>query len=308
MRSPATPWQPAWLKRFLRKAGVRFATAYVRFRGRRGGLPAVQRDGERMGRLHYHVAFIHRRTLKSQIAQLFDTRIDDPKITAWLKQACRINDRAVLEVLAKAVQAVTADEVTESVNFKGSEAMVEQLGSGQGAILLGMHSGNVLAMLFKLAHSGLPITVIGNQPKRIADGFFEDFFAGTDAEIIPGRPESRAFYKLNKALQRGRAVYIPIDQIHKNGGIPTRFLGKRVPMPGGAPALARKYGVPIYPVLLEAVEPKWQFRIGEGIPLPPDQEKHQDVADLAAIIDAHIRQNPQLWSWHHRRWIRYPFE
>lgn len=300
-------WQPLWLRRFLRKTGARLARGYVRIRGR-AGLAAIQRDSDRLGRLHYHLSIAQRRRLLSQIAQLFDLQPDDPAIPAMLKQSWRTHDRAVLEVFAKACGAVSVDEVADSVSVTGIEPLVENLDSGQGAILLGMHSGNVLAVMLKLALRGLPISVVANQPRRMPDGFFEDFFSGSDAEVIRARPEFRAFYALNKAVQKGRAAYIAIDQIHKRGGIPVRFLGKQVPMPGGAAVLARKHGVPIYPVLLEAVEPKWQYRIGKAIDLPADQDQRQDVADLAAVIDDYIRQQPQLWSWHQRRWMRFPFE
>ncbi|MEX2498749.1 MAG: lysophospholipid acyltransferase family protein [Wenzhouxiangellaceae bacterium] len=301
------PWQPLWLRRFLRRTAAMLARGLVRIRGR-AGLAAIQRDGDRLGRLHYHLSVFQRRRLASQVAQLFDLKPDDPEIPAMLKQSWCTNDRAVLEVLAKACGALSADQLADSVRVTGIEPLAENLESGRGAILLGMHSGNVLALLLKLALRGLPISMVANQPRRVPDGFFEDFFSGSDVEVIRARPESRAYYALNKAVQRGRAAYIAIDQIHKRGGIPVRFLGKQVPMPGGASVLARKHGVPIYPVLLEAAEPEWQFRIGEGIHLPDGQDQHQDVADLAAIIDAHIRQRPQLWSWHHRRWMRFPFE
>lgn len=300
-------WQPLWLRRSLRRTAAMLARGLVRLRGR-AGLAAIQRDGDRLGRLHYHLSVFQRRRLASQVAQLFDLEPDDPQIPAMLKQSWRINDRAVLEVLAKACGAVSIDALADSVNVTGIEPLAETLESGRGAILLGMHSGNVLALLLKLALRGLPISVVANQPRRVPDGFFEDFFSGSDVEVIRARPESRAYFKLHKAVQRGRAAYIPIDQIHKRGGVPVPFLGKQVPMPGGAPALARKHGVPIYPVLLEAAEPEWQFHIGEGIHLPDGQDQRQDVADLAAIIDAHVRQQPQLWSWHHRRWVRFPFE
>ena len=110
-----------------------------------------------------------------------------------------------------------------------------------------------------------------------------------------------------KRLKRGRMTFIPIDQINRQGGIPTRFLGKQVNMPPGAATLARKYDVPVFPVLLDAAEPRWTFRISEAIHLPEGDSTEQDVAKLADIVDCHIRAHPELWSWHQRRWLRYPF-
>ena len=102
-------------------------------------------------------------------------------------------------------------------------------------------------------------------------------------------------------------TFIAIDQINRQGGIPTRFLGKQVNMPPGAATLARKYDVPVFPVLLDAAEPRWTFRISEAIQLPEGDSTEEDVAKLADIVDCHIRAHPELWSWHQRRWLRYPF-
>lgn len=295
------------IRRFLRRFGAMLVSIYIRIRARKG-LSAIQRDGSRLGHLHYLCAFKSRPRLKKQIARLFETHPGDPRVRSLLNHAWRTSDRAVLEIAAKSLGVVSADEVVASVSVTGSESLMQNTRAGGGAILLGMHSGNVLAMLFKLSRQGMPISVVANQPRRLPDGFFENFFADSDMEVIRARPESRAFYRLNKAIKQGRTVYIPIDQLHKRGGIPTRFLGKKVPMPGGASALATRYGIPVYPIQLLAAEPDWKFHIGEAIVIGENASKERQVEQLAQTVEGYIRERPELWSWHQRRWMRYPFE
>ncbi|MFU8877803.1 MAG: lysophospholipid acyltransferase family protein [Wenzhouxiangellaceae bacterium] len=294
------------LKRRFRRLAVKALDTYVRRRGSHG-FAAIQRDGDRLGRLHHFITPMRRRRLAGQMARLFGPETDPARISGWLHEAYRINDRAVLELMAQARGAVEPREIIEAVEFTGAEALLEQAETGRGAVLLGMHSGNVFALMLALDRTGVPITVVANQSRKLPDGFFRNMFAGSGVQAVDARPEFAAFYNLDKALKRGRAVFIPMDQIHKQGDSPTMFLGKRVNMPPGAAALARKHRVPVFPVLLEAAGPRWTFRIDTPVHLPEHGTQAEDVAELSKIIDGHIRRHPGLWSWHQRRWVRYPF-
>lgn len=296
-----------WLKRKIRRLAVKLLERYARWRGKHG-FAAIQRDGDRLGRLHYLVSPLRRRELGRQIARLFGRKAADAEVRGWLRQAYRINDRAVLEVMAQASAAVAQHEILESTEVTGVEPLLHQAESGQGAVLLGMHSGNVLALLLALDRLGVPVTVVAYESRKLPSGFFRDMFRDSGVKTVDARPEVAAFYNLNKALKQGRMTFIPIDQIHKNGGTPTRFLGKKVNMPPGAAVLASKHDVPVFPVLLDAAEPRWKFRIGAPIHLPAGNSRQENVALLAQVVDDHIRARPELWSWHQRRWNRYPFE
>jgi len=295
-----------WLKRLIRRLTVRVVSLYARRAGRHG-MVAMRPHGDRIGRIHYALTPLHRRRLGRQIAQLLELQPASPRIAEILRESYRISDRAIFEVMAFSSGVVTADDLANVTTVSGAEALTEVLESGSGAILLGMHMGNVFAFLSELDRRGLPLSVIAYQSRKLPDRFFEDMLAGTGMETIQARPERAAFYALSKALKRGRATFIPIDQIHKSGGVETLFLGKRVTMPGGPAALARKLGVPIFPVFLDAAEPRWAFRIGEAVRLSGERSLQEDVDDMAAILDRFIRAHPELWSWHQRRWHRHAF-
>ena len=295
-----------WLKRLLNRLMVRTVSCYARWAGRQGP-QRILHEGERLGRLHYALTPVKRRTLGRQIARLLDIEPASKQITDILRSSYRISDRAILEVVALHAGALTTSQTADSASIAGVEPLAATLASGQGAVLLGMHMGNVYALLCALDKLGLPISVVAYQSNKLPQGFFEDLVAGTGIETIQARPERAAFYGLGKALRQGRATFIPVDQIHKSGGIETDFLGKRVTMPGGPVALARKFGVPIFPICLDAAEPLWQFRVCDPIHLAPEVSLEQGVAEVSTVIDGFIRSRPELWSWHHRRWHRYPF-
>lgn len=298
--------RPLWLKRRINKLTVRLVDRYARWAGR-DGLPSIRREGERLGRLHYAFTPWLRWRLRRQIGRLLGEEPGSPRVREILRETYRTSDRAAFEVVALHAGVVTTEELAASATVADVEQLAATLSSGKGAVLLGMHMGNVYALLTALDRLGLPISVIAYQSNKLPEGFFEELVAGTNIETIQARPERAAFYGLSKALKRGRATFIPVDQIHKTGGVETVFLGKRVTMPGGPVALARKFDVPIFPVFLDAAEPAWAFRIGAPAELGRDASLEEDVATVSGIIDAFIRAHPERWSWHHRRWHRYRF-
>jgi KDO2-lipid IV(A) lauroyltransferase len=79
-----------------------------------------------------------------------------------------------------------------------------------------------------------------------------------------------------------------------------------MPMPAGPAQLARHADAPVLPVATVAVEPVWRFEIRSPIPRQADASLETDVEGLLRASEQMILSNPQWWSWHHRRWRRFP--
>jgi Kdo2-lipid IVA lauroyltransferase/acyltransferase len=296
---------PRFSKRLVRRSTVRLLEMWVRWQGR-AGMQAVQRAGGRLGELHYRLRFVQRRRLSAQLGRVLALPTDDDS-TAILRDAYRINDRAALEIVAASCGVVTAEEVAASAAVQGVEQLHERLRTGQGAILLGMHMGNGVAFVVHLAQLGLPVSVVAYQSRKLSPAFFERVFASSAVEVIPARPSASALRRMMRALQHGAAVFVLMDQGDKVAGVPTRFLGKDIRMPVGPAAIAKRLGVPVYPVLPIAAAPQWTFRIGMPVSLDPDTPIDVDVQSLTTLMEEHIRRFPRLWAWHHRRWQRSAF-
>ncbi len=77
-------------------------------------------------------------------------------------------------------------------------------------------------------------------------------------------------------------------------------------MPGGVVQLARQARSPILPVVSLAADPLWQFAIQPRIALTPGGSIEQDTADILQHVEGQILAHPDLWSWPHRRWRKFP--
>lgn len=293
-----------WLKRAYRRFGV-FVLSWLANVIGRGGVDAVQSAGDRLGRIHYRLRPFITRRLRRHMA-----RLGGPPATApaeHLKEAFRHCDRAAFEILALGAGAIRREELAATVDPGEIDRFRPLLEQGQGVILLGLHMGNGVAFVLHLAQMGLPMNVVSYNSRKMGDNYFQKAVDSENIQVISARPERAAFYGLARALKGGRAVFITMDQMHKRGGVPARFLGKDVLMPGGPAALARSLDVPVFPVLATSAEPKWRFAVEPAIELPANGDLAADVACLTEVMDRHVIAYPQLWSWHHRRWLKEPF-
>lgn len=90
------------------------------------------------------------------------------------------------------------------------------------------------------------------------------------------------------------------------GDLQQRFLGKDMPMPGGIVQLARQTRAPIVPIRSLAVDPVWHFQIEPRLQLLPGASFEEDMATVLGHVERQILARPELWSWPHRRWRKYP--
>ena len=294
------------IQRGLRRTGFHLLRTLARILGR-GGMSGLRRSGESLGRWHYRLTPRQRHRLGVQMARALDIPVGDARIAAALAEAYRINDRAIMEILAMYSGAVTLDDIDQAVEVSDLDHLDQALAGGRGVIMLGMHMGNGVAMAAHLARRGYPMAVIYRESNKIPQHFFRDGIGSLGLQAIPAVPASVGVRQMLKALKGNRVLFILMDQATKKGGVETLFLGKTLQMPPGPAELARRTGAAVVPALLEGVEPRWQFRMGVPETLQSDQSLESAVEKLTSIMQIHIEKQPQWWTWHQRRWSRYAF-
>jgi KDO2-lipid IV(A) lauroyltransferase len=138
--------------------------------------------------------------------------------------------------------------------------------------------------------------------------FFHEGLPRYGVQGILANDGFKAYAKMLDALRHDRIVFAMIDQGVKQAeaGVPMRFLGKDMPMPGGVVQLARHSRAPILPVCTLAADPAWHFCIEPPLSLHPGGTLEEDTAAVLRITERQILAHPELWSWHQRRWKYYP--
>ncbi len=276
-----------------------------------GGYPRIVRWGQGLGRLDR----IIRPGLRWRTAHEIKTLgkyLNRDELSTQSKfiteQAYRLNSRAIFEVTALYCASASLDNITPRIWLKQIEHLMEAHARGQGVIILGMHMGNGLAMARHLNEQHGPIHVVYRESNKITPGFYRRGIERLGLSAINASLPDGGFRDMLRALKRQESLLILMDQGQKRGGVMVTFLGKRMGMPQGPAELARRSGAAIVPIFLSgANEGGWTFEC--QAPLLP--ENYEDstglVHALTQRMEQHILKTPQLWSWHQRRWVKYPF-
>ncbi|HTQ37162.1 MAG TPA: lysophospholipid acyltransferase family protein [Steroidobacteraceae bacterium] len=271
------------------------------------GFDSARPIGAFLGALQYCFDSRTRQTCLEGIAALLGRKADDPQVAAIARSAFRVNTMAVLEVLSMVDRKLDAQRLHARCRVDGLENL-RAARNGRGAILLATHSGNSLLLAAQLADAGWPVTIVYRRARMMSLEFFVEGLPRYGFDGILANEGFRAYARMVDALRHDRVLFAMMDQGVKDAetGVPLRFLGKDMPMPGGVVQLARQTRAPIVPVTSLAADPVWHFAIGPRLSLPPGGSIEEDTAAVLRHVEAQILAHPELWSWHHRRWRNFP--
>jgi KDO2-lipid IV(A) lauroyltransferase len=114
-----------------------------------------------------------------------------------------------------------------------------------------------------------------------------------------------------RALKKGEAVGILIDQDTKSEGVFVNFFGRPAHTPSGPAILARRLDVPIIPVFMY-LNSEMHYEL-ECLPPLPQVRTTDEAADITTntqkisdVYEAMIRRFPEQWVWMHKRWKTRP--
>lgn len=302
-RKPRVPL-PLRIERVARRALFLACRTLVR----RVPFHHLRRLGGWLGELQFRFGFVARRRMVREVTAILGRPADDRSVNEQMREAYRTNNAAVLEILKMFDRRQDEAMLLSNVEIDGIPILQAALAGGRGAILLAGHMGNGALLVVRLVASGIPVSVVYRAARMMDAGLFERGMPFYDIEGILANDGIRAYAKMLAALRRNRVVYMMADQGTRKArdGMRVRFLGKDMSMPAGPAQLARHANAPVLPVSTVAAEPKWRFEILPPIPRDKGASLEADAEALLRVSERLILRNPQLWSWHHRRWRHHP--
>lgn len=299
--------RPVDLGRRVRRARRRALFLGLRTVLRVAGFQRVGLLGQLTGALQYRLAWRQRRRIAHDMAVALGRPPGDPSVAPLLREAYRVNNTAVLEILAMFDQRQDEDMLIARCEVDGLAHLRTAMAGGRGAILLATHMGNAALLTVKLARAGWGVSVVYREARMMSAGLLQNGLEQYGIEGILANTGLRAYAQMVSALKQGRIVFVMMDQGVQQAetGLMQRFLGKDAAMPAGPAQLARAARAPLLPVATTAAEPVWRFEIQPPVPLG-EGSLASDVERLVQLTEQQVRQHPQLWSWHHRRWRKLP--
>lgn len=271
--------------------------------------PALHAVGRTLGELAYRLDRKHTRVAVQNLAAAFGDALT-PADRRRIARACW-RHYGLITADAAAFPRLRAEDVGTRVRYEGLEAVKAAYAEGRGVLVISGHFGHWELTAYMQGFLGLPMLMI---TKPMENPRLEAMLAGVrqgSGNAIVAK--ENAVREVVKALARGIGVAVMIDQDARRSGIFVPFFGRlssTIPTVGmmhlrtGA-AVVATFSYP---------EPDGGWRIVyERMTFPNltgdrDRDVRRITEETTALLEARIRERPELWMWMHRRWKTPPPE
>jgi Kdo2-lipid IVA lauroyltransferase/acyltransferase len=198
---------------------------------------------------------------------------------------------------------LTRENLGQTFEFEGLEIYERAAAKGKGVLLLTLHLGNGDLGCAGLALKGIPMVLVS---KFFTFKWLNDLWFGMRARagirFIPPRNSS---YTILKALKKGAAVAIPLDQFTGPPiGVRTTFFGRETGTGAGLAVMAERSGAAVVSV--------YTVRLANGRHLIRFSRELGNSGDVEALTQSYndeleslVRAHPEQWMWIHKRWKRF---
>lgn len=186
------------------------------------------------------------------------------------------------------------------------ERLDEALRAGRGALVVTAHLGNwelLCAALRRRGHTG---AVVGlERPRDPSTAWLVAMRRGYGVETLPQGAHPR---ELVRVLERGGVVGLLADlEARRLDGVELPFFGRPARTMTAPAALARARRLPLVPCRCVAVDARrYELRFDEPLAIDARLARREATIELSARLNAlferWIREAPEQWAWHQRRW------
>ena len=201
---------------------------------------------------------------------------------------------------------VMKGRMDDYVTITGAIAEVRAaVAAGRGGIFATSHSGNWELMGGAFACAGLPIVGVAKRQSAAGmDRFINEYRALVGMHITYQTGVREMF----RMIDAGWIIGLISDQDPSlRDGIIIDFFGQPTNAFTGAAAIARRCGVPVFPVFIHREESGHHILTVEpGIMVEKTDDRTEDVRRVTQTINTRIeqwiRKYPEEWFWLHDRW------
>ncbi len=264
------------------------------------------RLGLRLGAVFAQVGFT-RATIAHNLAVACGRELDRPERREFERRYYRHLALLLVDFLRQ--PRITRENLARYVGGPALTDVPRVHAEGRGTILVAGHAG-----LWEMAgHAGallgLPLTSVA----KMSDHPGLDAFVASLREAGGQRVRDvrGSMWAMKKALDRGEAIGINVDQEARLQQVFAPFFGVRAATSAAPAELHLRTGAPILVVTVHRVGPfRYEARCFEEI---RHERSGDHAADVLAVttrinagMEAALRLHPEQWLWSHRRWRRRP--
>lgn len=258
-----------------------------------------------IGRLAYRPLGIRRAVVDEQLREAFPDRDAE-----WRRAVARSSYEHLGRegMMLLRMSRVGREELIAATDVEGLDALRAAVDAGRGALLVTGHFGNWEIGGASVAARGVPVDAVARpQTNPHFDRLINRARERLGITVIRRGDATKAALR---SLRRGRVVGLVADQDARSRGLFVPFFGRPASTYRGPAVLASRTGAPVF--MGTAVrKPDGRYGVTiRPIPMPaiddPDERADRLTADLAAALEAAVREEPGQYLWQHRRWKTLP--
>ena len=200
-------------------------------------------------------------------------------------------------------------DIGTRIHYEGLDALRAAHAEGKGVLLVMAHFGHWELVAYMPGFLGYSVVGI---TKTLANPRLEAMLAalrsGSGNEPVPKEGGVRATLR---ALASGKSVVVMIDQDARGSGIFVPFFGRLASTIPTVGTLHLRTGAAVvaafsYPEPDDAWRIAYQRLTFPGLEGDRDRDVYRITRETTALLEARIRERPELWLWMHRRWKTSP--
>lgn len=271
------------------------------------GESATARAAAALGRIAYRPLGIRRGDVETNLRVAFPKRGDD-----WIRStAAACYEHLAREALALLrLSRLDPEELVARTEVVGLDAFRAALNKGRGIVVVTGHLGNWEIGGAALAARDIPIDGVA---QRQANPLFDGAIARARQRLGMGLIDRRRASRLAlRSLHAGRVVAFVADQNARGAGVFVPFFGRLASTHRGPALFALRADAPVFlGTALRLADGRYRVRL-EAVPYPVRGERDDTLRQLTAAFTARlehaVREAPEQYFWHHRRWKTRPPE
>lgn len=268
-------------------------------------MPTLEKLGDLLGALTYHVFPVRKKVAREHIGRAFP-RYRREEIESVLKASYAGVFKTILEILK--MPHMDGSTLIGMVRIEGRQHLDRALGEGRGLIVVTYHLGNWELMGAVSAILGYPLDVIvQRQSNPLSDSFINRTRTRMGMRVIE---RGHAVLDTIRSLKKNRIVAFLSDQDAREDGVFVPLFGRLASTPRGPAVLALRFKAPIVTTaMLRNSDGTHRFII-RPLEVKLTGNTEEDVYAITCEynrrLEEYVRECPSQWLWFHRRWKTSP--
>jgi len=206
---------------------------------------------------------------------------------------------------AAAFHRLSPQDIGRGIRYEGLDEARAAHGEGKGVILVLAHFGHWELIAYMHAFLGYPLVGITKTLKNPKlEAMLTELRTASGNEAIPKEGAVRGVLR---ALTQGMGVVVMIDQDARQSGIFVPFFGRMASTIPTVGTMHLRTGAPVVAAFsYPEADGGWRIAYEQlsfpGLTGDRERDVRRITTETTALLEAKIRERPELWLWMHRRW------